>query len=273
MTDEVGNDRFVGGPPPGGPNGGTASRVQGGSSSGRSGGGGGKSSSRPRMNMNSAGQDFDYSGGNLKYGTGKYQQRENDGYTGGVNLSSNGRSMQHNIYTGGRDPRNGPYGRYGDDDDDTMMMYDDDLMYDDGMMMMDDAMMMGGRYANDMYGGGDMDRLYYEDQRRRGVSGGGGIFRVEDFERAGRGGPRAYSNARNGGYTVNGRSHQFNSRMDERRRYSNDFYYGDDEYFASRYGDNRPGGYYYEDYNDGPDVGGPGIRSSGSSGLLRDMMF
>ena len=46
------------------------------------------------------GGDYDYSGGNLKYGTGKYTQREgnNDGYQGGVNLSKNGRSMQDSVY-------------------------------------------------------------------------------------------------------------------------------------------------------------------------------
>ena len=44
------------------------------------------------------GQDFDYSGGNLKYGTGKYTQRENDGFSGGVNLSKDGRSMQDSVY-------------------------------------------------------------------------------------------------------------------------------------------------------------------------------
>jgi hypothetical protein len=47
------------------------------------------------------GQDFDYSGGNLKYGTGKFTQRENDGY--GVNISKNGRSMQDSVY---REDRN-----------------------------------------------------------------------------------------------------------------------------------------------------------------------
>jgi hypothetical protein len=49
------------------------------------------------------GQDYDYSGGNLKYGTGKYTQRGNDGYQGGVNLSKNGRSMQDSVY---REDRN-----------------------------------------------------------------------------------------------------------------------------------------------------------------------
>lgn len=47
--------------------------------------------------------EYDYSGGNLKYGTGKYTQRENDGYQGGVNMSDNGRSMQDNVY---REDRN-----------------------------------------------------------------------------------------------------------------------------------------------------------------------
>ena len=49
------------------------------------------------------GQEYDYSGGNLKYGTGKYTQRENDGYQGGVNISENGRSMQDAVY---REDRN-----------------------------------------------------------------------------------------------------------------------------------------------------------------------
>lgn len=53
--------------------------------------------------MYGGGQDYDYSGGNLKYGTGKYTQRGNDGYQGGVNLSKNGRSMQDSVY---REDRN-----------------------------------------------------------------------------------------------------------------------------------------------------------------------
>jgi hypothetical protein len=221
--------------------------------------------------MNGGGADFDYSGGNLKFGTGKYQQRENDGYTGGVNLSTNGRSMQHNVYTGGRDARYGAYGQSSPMYDDVMMVDDDDL-YDDMMMYggADDMMMYGtgGAMGGDMmmY---DMDLGYYNDQRRRG----GGVFRDESYERAGRGGPRAYSNSRNGGYTVNGRSHQFNSRMDERRRYNDDFYYGDDQYFAARYGGGvGPGDYYDYDDEYGPGaMGGGGGRRSGPSGLIRDM--
>jgi hypothetical protein len=214
-------------------------------SSSRRGGGGGS------MNYG-AGAEYDYSGGNLRYGTGKYQQRANDGYSGGVNLSTNGHSMQHNVYTGGRDygaSYDRAYGR-------TMM---EDMMYDD-MMMEEEMMMMYDEFGDDM--------MSYEDTMmmgggRMGPRGGGGVFRDEYYERSGRGGPRAYSNARNGGYTTNGRSHQFNSRMDERRRYSDDFYYGDDAYFAERGG--------YGDYP--PERTMRSGMGGGPAGLLRDELF
>ena len=61
------------------------------------------------------GQEFDYSGGNLKYGTGKYTQRENDGYQGGVNMSRNGRSMQDNVYRQDRENVDRAMGRNRED--------------------------------------------------------------------------------------------------------------------------------------------------------------
>lgn len=226
--------------------------------------------------MNSAGAEYDYSGGNLRFGTGKYQQRANDGYSGGVNLSSNGHSMQHDIYTGGRsggggkdligsryDRGGGAYGRGGGGYDDDMFPFDEDMMMEEEMRMMEyEDMMMGGGGGGPMGGGGDYyDDLYY--QRTPGAGGlsgggGGGVFRDEYYERSGRGGPRAYSNSRNGGYTTNGRSHQFNSRVDEMKRYDDGYYYGDDAYYAERGG-----------YGDMPPP-----RSSfggGPVGLLRDM--
>ncbi|KAL3916468.1 MAG: hypothetical protein SGILL_005164 [Bacillariaceae sp.] len=220
----------------------------------------GRGQSRGGVNMNGAGADYDYSGGNLRYGTGKYQQRTNDGYSGGVNLSNNGHSMQHNVYTGGKDDRYGAYGRAYER---TMM---DDMMYEDDMMfgMEDEMMMMYDEFGEDMYmddmmmGGGVMG------SDRMGPRGGGGQFREGYSERSGRGGPRAFSSSRNGGYTTNGRSHQFNSRMDERRRYSDDYYYGDDEFYAQRGGmgdrppERRPG---------------PGYNGGGNAGLLRDEMY
>jgi hypothetical protein len=199
-----------------------------------------------RGNMNGAGADYDYSGGNLRYGTGKYQQRANDGYSGGVNISSNGRSMQHDIYTGGRDVGRRYDRAYG--------AYDNDMMFDDDMMMEEEMMMMMDDYDMMMGGGDYLDDLYYSR-----TPGAGGVFRDEYYERAGRGGPRAYSNNKNGGYTTNGRSHQYNSRMDEFRRYDEGFYYGNDAYYAERGG-----------YGDLPPP--RGNFGGGRAGLLRDML-
>jgi hypothetical protein len=220
---------------------------------------GSRGGSSSYLGQNRKGADYDYSGGNLRFGTGKYQQRVNDGYTGGVNLSTDGRSMQHDVYASGRnvgsrfyDRLHGVYddydvmGIYNEDDGFDMMLDDDRMMYDDY-----DMLMMDGN--NDYY-----DDLYY--RRTPGGSGdrdrGGGVFRDDYYERAGRGGPRAYSNSRNGGYTTNGRSHQYNSRLDELRRYQDGFYYGDDSYFAQRGG-----------LGDVP----PPQHGGGSAGLLRDM--
>jgi hypothetical protein len=87
----------------GGGGGGGGSTMGGGG--GRSGGGG------------SGGNDYDYSGGNLKYGTGKYTQRANDGHNGGVNVSKNGRSMQDSVYREDRENVDRARGRPRDMDD------------------------------------------------------------------------------------------------------------------------------------------------------------
>lgn len=68
-------------------------------------------------NNNGYNNDYRYNANNnnLYYGTGSYNQRVNDGYSGGVNLSSNGRSQQENL-------RRRSF-NYGDRNDD--YMYDD----------------------------------------------------------------------------------------------------------------------------------------------------
>ena len=205
--------------------------------------------------MNGVGAEYDYSGGNLRYGTGKYQQRANDGYSGGVNLSTNGRSMQHNVYRGDRGDYGSSYDRaYGRTMMDDMMM--DDLMMEEEMMMMYDEFGDDMMYEDMMMGGGVMGSGRFGPR-------GGGVFAEEYAERSGRGGPRAYSNPRNGGYSTNGRSHQFNSRMDERRRYSDDYYYGDDSCYSERM---FPGDMPMDRSMRGGFGGGP-------AGLLRDEMY
>jgi hypothetical protein len=234
----------------------------------------GGGSSFPRGGNRNIGADYDYSGGNLRFGTGKYQQRVNDGYSGGVNLSSSGRSMQHDIYNSGR--RDGRQRRYYDDrfngpynGDDDLMLFPENDYYDnedDGYnyrMLEDyDRMMMYDDDEMDMMMG---DHEYYDDlyyRRTPGGGGGGGVFRDDYYQWSGRGGPRTYSNSHNGGYTTNGRSHQYNSRMDELRRYQDGFYYGDDSYFAQRGG-----------YGDLPPPRHRGrFGGGGRAGLLRDML-
>lgn len=93
--------------------GGGGGSTMGGSGGGRSSGGGGSSS---------GGNDYDYSGGNLKYGTGKYTQRANDGHNGGVNVSQNGRSMQDSVYREDRENVDRARGRPRDMDMDDISM-------------------------------------------------------------------------------------------------------------------------------------------------------
>ena len=154
----------------------------GGSTMGGSGGGGGSSSS--------GGTDYDYSGGNLKYGTGKYTQRANDGHNGGVNVSKNGRSMQDSVYREDRENVDRARGRPTRDMEDMDERYmgggmegggnNNDFgsrMGDLEEMERDMGMRQGGRRGGDrdddfmdMEGGGEGAR----DRMGGGRGGGGG---------------------------------------------------------------------------------------------------
>jgi len=141
------------------------------------------------------GQDYDYSGGNLKYGTGKYTQRENDGYQGGVNISKNGRSMQDNVYREDRENVDRSRGRPGRGNDFGSRMDEiDDIERGMGGGMgngmgngmgggmdgppregMRDRMMRnrGGGGRNGGHGGSLEDEMYDMDEFGRGHGGGG----------------------------------------------------------------------------------------------------
>mmetsp|Transcript_28171 Transcript_28171/g.68512 ORF Transcript_28171/g.68512 Transcript_28171/m.68512 type:complete len:611 (+) Transcript_28171:395-2227(+) len=103
----------------------------------------------------------DYSNGNLqRYGTtDRYQQRTNDGYTGGVNSGRGGRSMQYSNSRSG---------------------YDDNRMgrrdYDYGPM----SSGRGGAGRSSRSGGGSANRFYnndYDDLPRGDMARGGGRAR------------------------------------------------------------------------------------------------
>lgn len=168
------------------------------------------------------GQDYDYSGGNLKYGTGKYTQRENDGYQGGVNISQNGRSMQDGVYREDRQNVERARGRprYGRMDE------LEDLergLYGGG----GDRMMRGNRRENEEREMFEMEEFGEGARERMGgggllrdLQGGGGRHREGGFDEGypTRGGKvmGGSSHGRGGGY----RSSQFQSGLsNERRRY------------------------------------------------------
>lgn len=202
------------------------------------------------------GEDFDYSGGNLKYGTGKYTQRENDGYQGGVNLSKNGRSMQDSVYRDDRRNVDRARGRPRNDFGSRMDEIED---LERGMPRegMRDRMMRnrgrGGmmRDANDME---DMDNFGDQQFGIRDRMGGGGLLRDMQEDRGGRGvyddfgaAPKIMggsSHGRGGGY----RSRQFASDIsNERRRY--------EEY-----------GHRMDDFDDFEGGMGGGMRRNGGRG-------
>lgn len=202
----------------------------------------------PSGYTNGGGEDFDYSGGNLKYGTGKYTQRANDGYGGGVNLSQNGRSMQDSVYREDRRNVDRARGRPRNDFGSRMDEIED---LERGMPRegMRDRMMRNGRGgrggmmrdANDEY---DMDRFEGAGGQFgiRDRMGGPGLLR--DMQEDRRGGS-AYddfgaapkimggsSHRRGGGY----RSNQFDSGLtNERRRYE-EFGHRMDDYYDERDG-------------------------------------
>ena len=256
----------------------------------------------PNHYTNGGGDDFDYSGGNLKYGTGKYTQSANDGYQGGVNISRNGRSMQDNVYREDRRNVDRARGRPRNDFGSRMDEIED---FERGMPRegMRDRMMRnrgGMRNANDDY---DMDGFSGEFGARDRM-GGPGLLR--DMQ-VGRGGQSNYddfgapgrvmggsSHGRGGGY----RSNQFaNDISNERRRYA-EYGHRMDDYMEDGFGDRRRGGrggrgsnfdrlmgrdggdymdreyddYYMGDYGRGRDrYDDYDDYGRGSGGLLRDM--
>lgn len=200
------------------------------------------------------GEDFDYSGGNLKYGTGKYTQRVNDGYQGGVNISQNGRSMQDSVYREDRHNVDRARGRPRNDFGSRMDEIED---LERGMGNrpregMRDRMMRnrGGRGmmrdANDME---DMDGF----QGQYGVRdrmGGSGLLRDMQEDRGGRsayddfGSPPKImggsSHGRGGGY----RSSQFSAGLSNERRRYEEYGFRMDDYLDERDGfvDRESGG-------------------------------
>jgi hypothetical protein len=214
------------------------------------------------------GEDFDYSAGNLKYGTGKYTQRGND--QGGVNVSQNGRSMQDSVYR--EDRRNVDRARGRARQDFGRMDEVEDLErgmggnHQEGMRdrMMRNRGGRGGmmRDANDMNMNGEM----YQDMMDGGFEGGqggirdrmggGGLLRDMQGDRGGRstfddfgaaptimGGS---SHGRGGGY----RSSQFQNGISNERRRNEEFggrggmddYYADRDGFVHENGGRRRGG-------------------------------
>jgi len=212
-------------------------------SSNRGGGPGGRQGGFPQRR---GGQDYDYSGGNLKYGTGKYTQRENDGYQGGVNISKNGRSMQDSVYREDRQNVDRARGRpRGGDDFGSRMDEIEDMErgMGGGMHMggapqegMRDRMMRnrGGRNGNmdgDIY---DMDDDEYGSGARDRMGGGGLLRDLQDAGGRNRDGyddfgSRGGNYLNSGGKVMGGsskgraggyRSSQFQADLiNERRRY------------------------------------------------------
>lgn len=199
----------------------------------------------PNHYTNGGGDGFDYSGGNLKYGTGKYTQSANDGYQGGVNVSRNGRSMQDNVYREDRRNVDRARGRARNDFGSRMDEIED---LERGMPRegMRDRMMRGRggmRNANDDY---DMEGFQGEFGMRDRM-GGPGLLR--DMQE-GRGGRSSYddfgapgrvmggsSHGRGGGY----RSNQFaNTVSNERRRY-HEFGHRMEDDMEDGFGDRRMG--------------------------------
>lgn len=197
------------------------------------------------------GNDYDYSGGNLKYGTGKFTQRES---SGGVNLSKNGRSMQDSVYREDRNNVDRARGRPRGEFESFGSRMDEIEDLERGMGRgggrggpregMRDRMMRGGGGGR----GGGMD-LYDMDEFGDGPGirdrmGGSGLLRDmqdsggrsrESFGYDDFGSPPKVmggsSRGRGGGY----RSNQFeNSISNERRRYEEYGHrmgeFGDDEY-------------------------------------------
>eukprot|EP00531_Pseudo-nitzschia_arenysensis_P015613 CAMPEP_0116142588 /NCGR_PEP_ID=MMETSP0329-20121206/14990_1 /TAXON_ID=697910 /ORGANISM="Pseudo-nitzschia arenysensis, Strain B593" /LENGTH=349 /DNA_ID=CAMNT_0003637837 /DNA_START=68 /DNA_END=1117 /DNA_ORIENTATION=- len=213
----------------------------------------------PSEYSNGGGEDFDYSGGNLKYGTGKYTQRANDGYGGGVNLSQNGRSMQDSVYREDRRNVDRARGRPRNDFGSRMDEIEDleRGMPREGMrdrMMRNRGGRNGGgmmRDANDMH---DMENFGDSQFGMRDRMGGSGLLRDMQEDRRGGGvyddfgsPPKIMggsSHGRGGGY----RSSQFESNIsNERRRY---------EEFGHRMDE-------FDDYEGG---GGGGMRRRGGRG-------
>mmetsp|Transcript_57758 Transcript_57758/g.64603 ORF Transcript_57758/g.64603 Transcript_57758/m.64603 type:complete len:486 (-) Transcript_57758:533-1990(-) len=131
--------------------------------------------------------DYDYSGGNLKYGSGKYTQRE---HQGGVNLSSNGRSLQDQVYREDRQnvdrARGRPRGESGEGGNDFMGNDFGSRMDEIEEMERDLGMRGQGRRGGGQRGGqlgrprdggrfeDDFDEYEEEGPRRMG---GGGLLR------------------------------------------------------------------------------------------------
>lgn len=186
-------------------------------------------------------QDFDYSGGNLKYGTGKYTQRENDGYQGGVNISENGRSMQDAVY---REDRNNVDRARGRPSYNSRMDEIEDLERGMPREGMRDRMTRSRR--NGM--GGDLydERGDFPTMGMRDRMGGGGLLR--DMQDAGGRSRDMYngyddfgpppkvmggsSRGRHGGY----RSSQFESGLSNERRRYEEYGFRMDDYMDERDG-------------------------------------
>lgn len=216
------------------------------------------------------GQDYDYSGGNLKYGTGKYTQRGADGFQGGVNLSKNGRSMQDSVYREDRNNVDRARGR--------------DRGFDSRMDEIEDMEMGGGPregMRDRMMRGGDRDGGFYDEGGFEGRGGGGirdrmggsGLLRDHQEIDArnteggfgyddGFGAPTTImggsSKGRGGGY----RSSQFESNISNERRRFEDFGGRMNEYL-----DERDGIIDFEDRSGGSRR----MRSGGSSNFDRIM--
>jgi len=192
----------------------------------------------PRDYQHGGHQEHDYSAGNLKYGTGKYTQRGNDGYQGGVNMSENGRSMQDAVY---REDRNNVDRARGRPSFNSRMDEIEDLERGMPREGMRDRMMRDRRNG----GGGDLydDREGFPTMGMRDRMGGGGLLR--DMQGAGGRSRDMYddfgsqpkimggsSKGRHGGY----RSSQFESGLSNERRRHEEFGFRMDDYMDERDG-------------------------------------
>mmetsp|Transcript_45872 Transcript_45872/g.111874 ORF Transcript_45872/g.111874 Transcript_45872/m.111874 type:complete len:673 (+) Transcript_45872:131-2149(+) len=122
-------------------------------------------------NDSSSNGSFDYSNGNLKFGTGRYNPGQQMNGSGGVNLTTNGKSLQHNVATAGRTDSRQAGSRSGRDMD--RMYYDDyNMKHEFGLGG------GGGDYYDDMVGGGGLSigsgGAPTYGYGRSGGSGGGG---------------------------------------------------------------------------------------------------